>query len=113
LLGHQLTVEFVGTLILVFTVGLSTSSITGAFAVAKTTWGTFNLAVALGGGVTAGLTSSQAWIYIVASLLGGAGAATLCACLHPSCEALDRPLLVQVPPDPDSQSVVVWRRNTT
>jgi hypothetical protein len=40
----------------------------------------------------------DAWIYIVASLLGGAGAATLFAYLHPSYEEADRRLLSQVGP---------------
>jgi aquaporin Z len=49
---------------------------TGIFAVGKTTGGVFNLAVALGGGVTGALTWSHSWIYILASILGGAAAAT-------------------------------------
>ena len=47
------------------------------FAVGKTTGGVFNLAVALGGGVTGALTWSHSWIYILASILGGAAAAAL------------------------------------
>jgi aquaporin Z len=50
---------------------------TGIFAVGKTTGGVFNPAVALGGGVTGALTWSQSWIYILASILGGAAAAAL------------------------------------
>jgi aquaporin Z len=50
---------------------------TGIFAVGKTTGGVFNLAVALGGGVTGALTWSHSWIYILASILGGAAAAAL------------------------------------
>jgi aquaporin Z len=50
---------------------------TGIFAVGKTTGGVFNLAVALGGGVTGALTWSHSWIYILAGILGGAAAAAL------------------------------------
>jgi aquaporin Z len=49
----------------------------GIFAVGKTTGGVFNLAVALGGGVTGALTWSHSWIYVLASILGGAAAAAL------------------------------------
>ena len=56
---------------------------TGIFAVGKTTGGVFNLAVALGGGVTGALTWSHSWIYILASILGGAAAAALFVYLLP------------------------------
>jgi aquaporin Z len=64
---------------------------TGIFAVGKTTGGVFNLAVALGGSVTGALTWSHSWIYILASLLGGASAAALFAYLHPSRQEADPP----------------------
>ena len=54
---------------------------TGIFAVGKTTGGAFDLAVALGGGVTGALTWSRSLIYILASILGGAAAAALFVCL--------------------------------
>jgi len=76
---------------------------TGVFAVGKTTGGVFNLAAALGGSVTGALTWSRSWIYVVASLLGGAGAAVLFAYLHPSLPEVDRRLLSEVQsPVPDS-----------
>jgi aquaporin Z len=56
---------------------------TGAFAVGGITGGVFNLAVALGGSITGALRWSNSWIYIIASLLGGATAAILYAYLHP------------------------------
>ena len=56
---------------------------TGIFAMGRTTGGLFNLAAALGGSITGALTWSHSWIYILASLLGGAIAATLYAYLHP------------------------------
>jgi aquaporin Z len=56
---------------------------TGAFAVGGITGGAFNLAVALGASVTGALSWSHAWIYVLASLLGGATAAILYAYLHP------------------------------
>jgi aquaporin Z len=85
---------------------------TGAFAVGNTTGGAFNLAVALGGSVTGALAWSDAWIYIVASLLGGAGTATLFAYLHPPYEEVDRPLLSQVQPAPGSRGSRARQRNT-
>jgi aquaporin Z len=78
---------------------------TGILAVGKTTGGVFNLAAALGGGVTGALTWSHWWIYVLASLLGGAGAAALFAYLHPSLAEVDRPLVSQVErPVPNSRS---------
>jgi aquaporin Z len=56
---------------------------TGIFAVGRTTGGLFNLAAALGGIITGALTWNHSWIYILASLLGGAIAAVLYAYLHP------------------------------
>jgi aquaporin Z len=56
---------------------------TGAFAVGKTSGGAFNLAVALGGGITGALAWSHWWIYLLASVLAGAGAALLFDYLHP------------------------------
>jgi aquaporin Z len=83
---------------------------TGAFTVGGTTGGAFNLAVALGGSITGALAWSHSWIYIVASLLGGAGAATLFIYLHPSWEEVDRPPLSQVDrPARDSQGGA-WKR---
>lgn len=58
--------------------------------------GSFNLAVALGDSVTGALTWSHSWIYLLASLLGGASAAALFTYLHPSFADDDRPLLAQV-----------------
>jgi aquaporin Z len=95
-----------------FGLAIGFTIVTGAFAVGKTTGGAFNLAVALGGSITGALTWSDAWIYIAASFLGGAGAATLFAYLHPSYDEADRPLLSQVRPDPDSRSAGAWQRNT-
>ena len=78
---------------------------TGIFAVGKTTGGVFNLAAALGGSVTGALTWSHSWIYLLASLLGGASAAAVFAYLHPSLPQVDQPLLSQVErPVPDSHS---------
>lgn len=57
---------------------------TGIFAVGRTTGGVFNLAVALGGGVTGALTWRHWWMYVLASLFGGASAAALFAFIHPS-----------------------------
>jgi aquaporin Z len=57
---------------------------TGIFAVGKTTGGVFNLAVALGGGVTGTLAWSHSWIYILASVLGAAAAANLFIYLCPA-----------------------------
>jgi aquaporin Z len=57
---------------------------TGIFSVGRITGGVFNLAVALGGGVTGALTWRHWWIYILASLFGGASAAGLFSYLHPS-----------------------------
>jgi aquaporin Z len=62
---------------------------TGIFAVGRTTGGVFNLAVALGGSVTGALRWSHSWIYVLASLLGGAGAAVLFAYLHPPFDEVD------------------------
>jgi aquaporin Z len=50
---------------------------TEIFADGKTTGGVLNLAVALGGGATGALTWSHSWIYILASILGGAAATAL------------------------------------
>jgi aquaporin Z len=57
---------------------------TGIFAVGRITGGVFNIAVALGGAVTGGLAWRHWWIYILASLIGGASAAGLFSYLHPS-----------------------------
>jgi aquaporin Z len=56
---------------------------TGIFAVGKTSGGLFNLAAALGGGVTGALAWSHWWIYLLACLLGSAAAAVIFAYLHP------------------------------
>ena len=69
---------------------------TGIFAAGRTTGGVFNLAVALGGGVTGALAWSHWWIYILASLFGGASAAAVFAYLHPSLAEVGRPFLAQV-----------------
>ena len=55
----------------------------------------FNLAAALGG-VTGALTWSHSWIYLLAGLLGGAGAAGRYSYLHPSPREVDRPPLSEV-----------------
>ena len=56
---------------------------TGIFAVGKTSGGLFNLAAALGGGVTGALAWSHWWIYLLACLCGSAAAAVIFAYLHP------------------------------
>jgi len=69
---------------------------TGIFSVDRTTGRVFNLAVALGSGVTGALAWSHSWIYVLAGLVGGAGAAALFTYLHPSRREGERPLLSQV-----------------
>jgi aquaporin Z len=66
-----------------FGLAIGFTVVTGALAVGKTTGGAFNLAVALGGSVTGALTWSHIWIYLIASLVGGASAAGLFGFLHP------------------------------
>jgi aquaporin Z len=96
-----------------FGLAIGFTVVTGAFAVGKTTGGAFNLAVALGGSITGALRWSDAWIYLAASLLGGAGAARLFAYLHPTYEEGDRPFLSQVrSDDPDSRGTGAWQGNT-
>lgn len=87
---------------------------TGIFAVGRTTGGVFNLAVALGGGVTGALTWSHAWIYVLASLLGGVCAAALFAYLHPSHAEVERPFLSQMEqPVPGSGSASALQRDAS
>jgi aquaporin Z len=50
---------------------------TGIFAFGKISGGLFNLAAALGGGVTGALAWSHWWIYLLACLLGSAAAAVV------------------------------------
>jgi aquaporin Z len=56
---------------------------TGVFTVGRITGGVFNLAAALAGSITGALTWSHSWIYLLASVLGGAFAAVLYAYLNP------------------------------
>ena len=87
---------------------------TGFFAVGRTTGGVFNLAVALGRGVTGALTWGHSWIYVLASLLGGACAAALFAYLRPSLAEVDRPFLSQMEkPVPDSGSAGANQRDVS
>jgi aquaporin Z len=56
---------------------------TGVFTVGRITGGVFNLAAALAGSITGALTWSHSWIYLLASVLGGAFAAILYAYVNP------------------------------
>ena len=71
---------------------------TGAFAVGSISGGAFNPAVALGASLMGLLRWSHIWVYVLANLLGGAGAAAAFRLTQPVTERPVQPLSAVEPP---------------
>ena len=114
-IGQMLVVEFLFTFALCYVVlnvatardtegnsfyglAIGFTLATGAFAVGSISGGAFNPAVALGGSLMGLLRWSHIWVYVLANLLGGAGAAAAFWLTQPVAARPVQPLEAVEPP---------------